>query len=319
MNYALPREQPLESPLVPLHVRTPLMRTELAGRAVRLKLENLQPARSFKIRGVGRLCQHEQAHGAHALVCSSAGNAGYAVAWAGRELGLPVTVVLPETSTPWMRDRIRALDANVVVHGEVWDDANQHALALAREPGVAYIPPFDHPVLWEGHASLVDELAGQCQRAPEAIVVAVGGGGLLLGVLQGLKRHGWHDTRVLAVEPQGAAGLAASLNRGEVIELSAPQSVATSLCVRQVSAALLPACREHPVTPVQVSDEACRQACVALAESVGMVVEPACGAALVPLLEDHPALAGLRDVVVVVCGGQVVTLDDLAAWSRQGT
>lgn len=300
----------------PLHVHTPLLATDMAGRRVGLKLENLQPTRSFKIRGMGRLCQHHLAHGARQLVCSSAGNAGYAVAWAGRELGLPVTVVLPGTSSPRMRERIAALEARVVVDGAVWDDANRRALALAEAPGVAYIPPFDHPLLWEGHASLVDELAEQCDRAPDTIVLAVGGGGLLLGVLQGLQAHGWRDTRVLAVEPEGAAALAASLADGGVTELSAPRSVASSLCVRRISAALLPACRRQPVTPVTVTDDACRRACVTLADHHGMVVEPACGAALAPVLDDHPALAGARDVVAVVCGGQVVTLDDLATWSH---
>ncbi|HEX7339833.1 MAG TPA: pyridoxal-phosphate dependent enzyme [Rhodanobacteraceae bacterium] len=319
MTPSLAVERHVDTLPAPLHVRTPLLATTVGNRHVGLKLENLQPARSFKIRGIGRLCQYHQAHGARALVCSSAGNAGYAVAWAGRALGLPVTVVLPETSAEWMRERIAELGAEVVVEGRVWDDANTLALALARSPDVAYIPPFDNPEIWAGHASLVDELAEQCARPPEAIVLAVGGGGLLLGVLEGLRRHGWTRTRVLAVEPEGAAGLAASLAQGRVVDLPAPHSVASSLCVRHVSEALLPACRDMAVTPVVVSDDACRRACVRLAERYGMVVEPACGAALAPVFDDHPALAGVHDVVSVVCGGQVVTLEDLAEWSRQGS
>lgn len=317
MTSSVATERPVEIPQIQLHVRTPLLATTAAGRAVGLKLENLQPARSFKIRGIGRLCQYHQARGARALVCSSAGNAGYAVAWAGRALGLPVTVVLPETSAVWMRERIAGLGAEVVVEGRVWDDANTLALALARTPEVAYIPPFDDALIWAGHASLVDELAEQCAQPPEAICVAVGGGGLLLGVLLGLERHGWTQTRVLAVEPEGSAGLAESLVAGHVVDLPAPHSVATSLCVRRVSDALLPACRKHSVTPVVVSDAACRRACVGLAERYGMLVEPACGAALAPVFDDHPALAGVHDVVSVVCGGQVVTLADLADWARE--
>lgn len=316
MTTTLLREHPADAAPTRLHARTPLLTTAIGTRTVGLKLDNLQPARSFKIRGIGHLCQHYQARGARELVCSSAGNAGYAVAWAGRELGMPVTVVLPQTSPVWMRERIRALDAQVVVQGRVWDDANAHALTLAQDSTVAYVPPFDHPLLWEGHASLVDELAEQCERAPDAIVLALGGGGLLLGVLRGLRRHGWNRTRVIAVEPEGAASLAMSLARDAVVELPAPRSVASSLCVRHISQALLPACREHPVTPVTVSDPACQKACVTLAQTWGMVVEPACGAALAPLYDDHPALAGTRDVVAVVCGGQVVTLEQLADWSR---
>lgn len=301
----------------PLHRVTPLLEADVGGRTVGLKLENLQPARSFKIRGIGRLCQHHFARGAHTLVCSSAGNAGYAVAWAGRALGLPVTVVLPESSPEWMRQRIAALGARLIAHGRVWDDANAHALQLATQPRTAYVPPFDHPLLWEGHASLVTELAEQCPRAPDAIVLAVGGGGLLMGVLQGLAQVGWQRTRVIAVEPEGAAALACSLACGRVVELDAPRSIASSLCVRRIAPALLAACRTQPMLPVSVSDAACTQACVRLADEHGLLVEPACGAALAPLYTGHPALAGARDVVAIVCGGQVVTLEQLASWARQ--
>src|SRR5690625_2305981 len=83
------------SPRRPLHRVAPLLDAQLGRHRAALKLENLQPARSFKIRGIGHMCRHHQLNGARSLVCSSAGNAGYAVAWAGRELGLPVTVVLP--------------------------------------------------------------------------------------------------------------------------------------------------------------------------------------------------------------------------------
>ena len=303
--------------LAPLHRVTPLLDADIGGRRVALKLENLQPARSFKIRGIGRLCQHHLAQGARALVCSSAGNAGYAVAWAGRALDVPVTVVLPEASPAWMRQRIAALGARLVVHGQVWDDANAHALQLATQPRTAYVPPFDHPLLWEGHASLVAELATQCPRPPDAIVLAVGGGGLLMGVLQGLAQVGWARTRVVAVEPEGAASLAASLARGRVVELDAPHSVASSLCVRRLAPAVLAVCRRQPVWPVSVSDAACTQACARLADEHGMLVEPACGAALAPLYAGHPALAGARDVVAIVCGGQVVTLEQLASWAHQ--
>lgn len=312
----LPAESP--SPVVlpaPLHRVTPLLDADIGGRRVGLKLDNLQPARSFKIRGVGRLCQHYLAQGARALVCSSAGNAGYAVAWAGRALGLPVTVVLPETSPAFMRRRIGALGARLLVHGRVWDDAAAHARDLAEAPGSAYVPPFDHPLLWDGHASLVEELATQRRHAPDAIVLAVGGGGLLMGVLEGLRRVGWRQTRVVAVEPIGAAALAASLARGALVELEAPRSIASSLCVRRVAPALLDACDRHPVLPVQVEDDACTQACVRLAEEHGLLVEPACGAALAPLYARHPVLAGLDDVVAVVCGGQVATLRQFAEWS----
>ncbi|CAN5355029.1 hypothetical protein BH11PSE14_BH11PSE14_09320 [soil metagenome] len=311
----LPLPQPQPQPL-PLHIVTPLIDADLGGRTIKLKLDSLQPARSFKLRGIGRLCQHHAGLGAKRLVCSSAGNAGYAVAWAGRALAIPVTVVVPLCTPAFVRDRIAALGAEVHCVGDVWDQANAAALKLARQPGSAFIPPFDHPLIWQGHSSLVTELAEQCEHVPDAIVLAVGGGGLLLGVLEGLRRVGWLDTRVYAVEPENAAALGPSLVRGEVMELSAPRSVATSLCVRKIAPMTIPACRSRPVTTLTVSDRAATSACVRIAQDLGLVVEPACGAALAPVYEGHRALADAKNIVAIVCGGMVVTLDQLAEWSR---
>lgn len=301
----------------PLHIVTPLLETRIGDQHVGLKLDNLQPARSFKLRGIGLLCQHHAARGVRRFVCSSAGNAGYAVAWAGRALGIPVTVVIPETTPAYMRARIRALGAELRCEGAVWDEANAVALRLAQAPDTAFIPPFDDPLLWQGHASLVRELEQQCERRPDAILVAVGGGGLLLGVLEGLRQVGWHGTRVIAVEPEGSASLALSLAQGRVVELNAPRSLATSLCVKRIAPALIAACRDFDVVPVTVSDADATAACVRLAEEHGQMIEPACGTALAPLYQRHPALLGCRDVVVVVCGGQVVTLSDLARWKDE--
>ncbi|UXI68776.1 pyridoxal-phosphate dependent enzyme [Tahibacter amnicola] len=300
----------------PLHIETPLLESRVGDRRVQLKLENLQPARSFKLRGIGHLCQHHAANGIRRFVCSSAGNAGYAVAWAGRALGIPVTVVIPETTPDFMRQRIAALGAEVRCEGRVWDEANAVALTLAQARATAFIPPFDHPLLWAGHASLVDELARQCDTPPDTILLAVGGGGLLLGVLEGLDRVGWRNTRVVAVEPEGSASLAASLALGRVVEVPAPRSLATSLCVKRIAPALIGACKRHDVVPVTVSDADAAMACVHLAEDHGQMIEPACGAALAPLYNRHPALDGARHVVAVVCGGQVVTLRQLADWGR---
>ncbi|MBL8300672.1 MAG: pyridoxal-phosphate dependent enzyme [Rhodanobacteraceae bacterium] len=301
----------------PLHIVTPLLTTRIGELDVALKLDNLQPARSFKLRGIGLLCQHHAARGVRRFVCSSAGNAGYAVAWAGRALGIPVTVVIPETTPAFMRARISALGAQLRCEGAVWDEANAVALRLATEPGVAFIPPFDDPLLWQGHATLVEELAQQCSEQPDAILVAVGGGGLLLGILEGLRRVGWHHTRVFGVEPEGSASLAATLATGRVVELSAPRSLATSLCVKRIAPALVTACRGANVVPLTVSDAEATAACVRLAEDHGQMIEPACGVALAPLYTKKEAFAGLRRVVAVVCGGQVVTLGDLARWQGE--
>ena len=126
-----------------------------------LKMDCMQPPGSFKIRGVGMRAQRALASGAEHLVSSSGGNAGLATAYAGRRLGLPVTVVLPTTTPAFVQDRLRAYGAEPVVHGSVWDEANEYAMDLAEDVLGVLIHPFDHPDLFEGHASLVAEVREQ--------------------------------------------------------------------------------------------------------------------------------------------------------------
>src|SRR5689334_2312764 len=138
-----------------LHVVTPLVESaplaRTLGAAVWLKLESLQPTGSFKIRGVGRACEEAARAGARRFVSSSGGNAGLAVAYAGRLLGLPVSVVVPRTTSARMIDRMRSEGASVTVHGDAWDDAHAIALSMAAD-GAFYVHPFDMPAVWHGNA-----------------------------------------------------------------------------------------------------------------------------------------------------------------------
>ncbi|WP_176517038.1 pyridoxal-phosphate dependent enzyme, partial [Pseudomonas ceruminis] len=175
-----------------LHIQTPLIESRplslAASRTVWLKLDALQPCGSFKLRGVGHACEVHHARGARHFVSSSGGNAGLAVAYAGRKLGVPVTVVVPETTTERAKELLHQEDAKVVVHGSSWQEANALAQTLIG-PHDAFIHPFDDPLLWAGHASLIDEVAATGYK-PDAVVLSVGGGGLLSGVVEGLKRNG---------------------------------------------------------------------------------------------------------------------------------
>lgn len=278
------------------------------GREVWLKLETAQPTGSFKQRGMGNACQAAVAAGARALVSSSGGNAGYAVAWAGRRLGVRVTVVVPARTSPAMRARIEAEGAHVVVHGEVWDDAHAHAQTLDG----ALIHPFDGEACWAGHATLVAELAAQLPWRPGAVVVAVGGGGLLTGVLHGMAAVGWGDVPVQAVETEGTASLGAALAAGGPVTLPGIEGLALTLGARRVCDGALSACAVHPVRARVVSDRAAVEALVRFADDHRLLVEPACGAALAPVYAGD--LPGEGPVVVVVCGGAGATLDALAGW-----
>lgn len=298
-----------------LHIKTPLIESRplslAAGRSVWLKLDALQPCGSFKLRGVGHACETHHARGARHFVSSSGGNAGLAVAYAGRKLGVPVTVVVPETTTERAKDLLRLEDAKVVVHGSSWQEANELAQTLVG-PNDAFIHPFDDPLLWAGHASLVDELA-QAGFKPDAVVLSVGGGGLLSGVVEGLKRNGWNDVPVLAVETEGAASLHAAMQAGQSVELARITSVATSLGAKRVADQALQCVATHPVHSHLVSDRDALLACERFLLDHRVLVEPACGAALA-LAYDPQALAQYRNVLVVVCGGATATLEQIRAW-----
>lgn len=304
----------------PLHVTTPLWEapslSAIMNAPVYLKMEALQPIGSFKIRGIGKACQDDWQMGARHFVCASGGNAGYAVAYAGRQLGASVTIVVPQTTSNWMQDILRREGATVIVHGEVWDEANAYALTLAQNANTAYIHAFDDPRLWQGHASIIYEMA-DAKIKPGAIVVSVGGGGLLCGLLEGLHQTGWTEVPVVAVETEGAASFAQSVAAGQLITLERITSIATTLGARTVAAAALAWSKRHRVFPLTVTDRAALQACERFADEYRVLVEPACGASLSAVYERAPLLAGYAPIVVIVCGGAGVNRQLLQEWNKK--
>ncbi|WP_018151247.1 pyridoxal-phosphate dependent enzyme [Leeia oryzae] len=301
---------------MPLHIATPLIQSAILsarnGRDIWLKMEALQPPGSFKIRGVGAACEAYAARGAQKLLTSSGGNAGLAVAYAGQQLGLPVTVVVPETTTERAIRLLRDYDATVMVHGPGWHEANQKALSLIDEQ-TAFIHPFDDPLLWQGHASMIDEVAQQGLR-PDAVVVAVGGGGLLSGVAEGMQRQGWDSVPLIAVETVGAASFHAAVEAGERVTLPAISSVATSLGARQVCQQAFQWAQTRPVISRVVSDKAALQACEQFLSDQRVLVEPACGAALALAYEQSAVLDSYRKVLFIVCGGATAGIDQIRQW-----
>lgn len=303
-----------------LHIRTPVFRDAEVdarlGKSVWLKMECLQPTGSFKIRGVGLLCQELQSAGCTRFVSSSGGNAGYAVAYAGRELSLPVLVVVPSTTPESTRSQLLLMGAEVRVIGDVWDEADVAARELALEDGAAYIPPFDHPTLWRGHSSLVDEVAASHGK-PDLVIVTVGGGGLLCGVLEGMHRNGWLDVPLVAVETVGAESLNAAISAGELVELAEITSIAKCLGARRVAETALAWTHKHPVRSIVVSDGAAVRGCMEFAKRHRLLVEPACGAGLSLVYDGAECLSEAERILVVVCGGIGVDVDQLIGWEAQ--
>ena len=303
-----------------LHVDTPLLRAPPslfgAGRSVWLKMDALQPSGSFKMRGVGRLVQQRVTEGARAVVCASGGNAGVAAALAAQACGVPAMIVVGQTTAAAVREAMGAGGASVIVHGSVWDEAHEHAMALAREQGAVYVHPFDDPLLWDGHATLIDETV-HAGVTFDAVVTSVGGGGLLAGIVEGLHRNGLRHVPVIAVETEGAASFAAALAAGAPVTLPAITSIATSLGAKRVAQRVLDLAREHEIVSVVVSDAQAVAACSRFADAMRVLVEPACGAALAAL-DAQPALFERFEAPLFeVCGGIGVTTAQLAAWRQQ--
>lgn len=300
-----------------LHIETPLLNSRALSlhseRAIWLKLEALQPPGSFKIRGIGLACEEYARRGASRFISSSGGNAGIAVAYAGRQLGIPVIVVVPETTSERAKALIAQEGAEVIVHGAAWQEANALAQSMLT-PQDAFLHPFDDPLLWQGHAGMIDEVASAGLK-PDAVVLSVGGGGLLAGVAEGLQRNGWDDVAIVAVETQGAASLAAAVAAREHVALPAVTSIATSLAARQVCAQAFAISQTRLLHSVVVSDRAAVDACQRFITDQRLVVEPACGAALAAVYGKAPELASYRNVLVIVCGGVTATTQQLDHWS----
>ena len=304
-----------------LHIETPFVQSHMMGGKLNsdiwLKLEAIQPCGSFKARGMAAACQQFLADGYTSFVSSSGGNAGLAVAWAGRLLGVPVTVVVPESTKERPKELIKLEGAKVIVHGESWQEAHALATEMAVD-GAALLHPFDIPTIWDGHASMIHEIAKTGVK-PDAVVLSVGGGGLLIGAALGLDRVGWNDVPLLAVETHGAASLHGSRLAGEHITLEKIDTIATTLGAKKVADKAFELVQSGRVSTHAVSDKDAVDACARFLDDHRILVEPACGAALAAVYEGCAFLQDKQTIAVIVCGGAGITQAQLIQWQTSLT
>jgi L-serine/L-threonine ammonia-lyase len=183
---------------------------------------------------------------------------------------------------------------------------------LCSEPGAVYVPPFDHPDIWDGNATLIDEAV--TQAGFDVVVCAVGGGGLMCGVLQGLHRNRLAHVPVIAVETAGAASFRAAVQAGKLVTLEGIDTVATSLGAQRVAREAFDWTQRHDIRSVTVTDRQAVSACLRFADDMRTLVEPACGAALAAGYDNLPELAQFQRPLIVVCGGIGVDLAKLESW-----
>ncbi len=295
--------------LLDVVVRTPLERSErlseLVGADVWLKREDLQPVRSYKLRGaynfITSLEPSEQANG---VVCASAGNHGQGVAFTCRRLGVRCRVVLPRTTPRQKREQIAALggpDTTVLVEGHTYDEAHDSAVALAAREGAVLVPPFDDPQVIAGQGTVALEVMEQLGRPPDVLFVPVGGGGLLAGcaaVAAGTTPR----TRVVGVEPAGAASMRAALDAGEPVTLDSIDSFVDGAAVRRVGTETFELVRTLVDDVVTVPEGQVCTTMLELYQRDGIIAEPAGALAVAALGSDLDIRSG-SSVVAIVSGG----------------
>ena len=250
---------------------------------------------------------------------SSGGNAGLACVAACVTLGYPSTVVVPHSTKAHMIEKLRLAGASEVIqHGATWFEADKHLReeVLAKDPGGAYVHPFDHPAVRDGNATIVEEIQEQMgHQDMDGIVCSVGGGGLFSGIAQGLQG----GSKIIAVETKGAESLYASVQAGKLVTLNGITSIATSLGATTVAPKTFEYAMNDNVQSVLVTDEEACRACVRFAEDERMLVEPACGATLALAYEGRlpalfPNLNKETTIVLVVCGGRNIGLEMIQEW-----
>ncbi|WP_129113464.1 threonine ammonia-lyase [Halegenticoccus tardaugens] len=288
--------------------RTPLdtsrtFATLSGAAAVGLKLENMQRTGSFKIRGaynmMSRLPPEARDRG---VVASSAGNHAQGVALAGDLLGIETTVVVPEVTPAAKIEATRGYGAEVIVEGDVYERSYEHALNLAEREELTFVHPFDDEHIIAGQGTVGVEIAAQFPD-PDAVFVAIGGGGLVSGVATALKAR-YPDVRVVGVQPEGAAHAKPSLERDEIHELSDVDTVAEGIADARLLEKTFAVIRERVDDVVAVDDRELGVALALLAERAKTVVEAAGAAPVAALLSDRVDVEGQR-VAAVVSGGNV--------------
>jgi threonine dehydratase len=275
-----------------------------AGMTIIAKHDYLQATGSFKERGArNALLMLDDRQRARGVVAASAGNHALGLAWHGRDLGVSVTVVMPRNAPRVKAGRCHVLGAQVVLQGDSFDEAERHARALSAERGLTYVHPFDDPAVIAGQGTIALELL-YAEPEIDAVVVPVGGGGLLAGVAAVVKtlRPG---ALVIGVEPAHAASLAAALQAGRVVSVPTLPTVADGLAVKRTGERTLAAAQRWVDRVVTVSEDEVATAMLALLEGEGVVLEGAGAAGLAACLAGRlPELAG-RKVGVLLTGGNV--------------
>jgi len=284
-----------------------LMLSALTGQQVYLKMENLQMTGSFKERGaLNRIAKLTPEQAARGVIAASAGNHAQGVAYHATKRGIRAVIVMPLTTPLVKVTATRDFGAEVVLHGASYDEAYVEALRLCGEQGLTFIHPFDDPDVMAGQGTIGLELLEQVPQL-EAVVVPIGGGGLIGGIACAIKETR-PEVRIVGVETSRLPSMQAAVEAGRPVTIDPATTIADGNAVRRAGDLTLPMVERYVDEIVLVDEDEIASAILMLLEREKTLAEGAGAAALAALLQHRTSLKGAH-TAVLVCGGNIdVTL-----------
>tara|TARA_Y100001968_G_scaffold132966_1_gene121329 strand:+ start:1087 stop:2622 length:1536 start_codon:yes stop_codon:yes gene_type:complete len=291
-------------------IETPLEKAQNLSTRLRnfiwLKREDLQKVFSFKIRGAyNRMSFLNEEQLKRGVVASSAGNHAQGVALSASKLNCRAVIVMPITTPKVKVMAVKSLKAEVLLHGETYDESYKKALDIANEENLTFIHPFDDPEVIAGQGTVGMEIIRQMKEPPEAIYVAVGGGGLIAGIAVYVKSL-WPEVKIIGVEPSDAAAMTKSLKEGRRVELNQIGLFADGVAVRQVGKNTFDLATKYVDSMITVSTDEICAAIKDVFEDTRSILEPAGALALAGLKADinNRNLVN-KNLVAIACGANM--------------
>ena len=294
----------LQKVLLPTHLIYSPIFSEESGNQIYIKPENLQKTGAFKIRGaynkINKLTEEEKKRG---VIASSAGNHAQGVAYAARELGIKAVIVMPKTTPLIKVQSTKKYGAEVVLYGDVYDDAYQKAKELEAQEGYVFVHPFDDIDVLEGQGTIALEILEEMPDA-EVIVVPIGGGGLISGIAAAAKMIK-PEIKIIGVEPSGAASATEALKKNKVITLPEANTIADGTAVKRIGDLTFNCIKQYVDEVVTVDDYELTEAFLLLAEKHKIIAE---NSGILPLAALKKLSERGKKVVPVVSGGNIDVL-----------
>jgi threonine dehydratase len=315
-------ESILKARVYDVAIESPLEAAPRLSRRLRnnvlFKREDLQPVFSFKLRGAYNKIAHlSQTASQRGVICASAGNHAQGVALAARHRGIPAVIVMPQTTPHIKVQAVMDLGAEVLLHGDDFEQAHEKALALERQRNLVFIHPFDDPDVIAGQGTIGMEILRQRPGDIDAIFVPVGGGGLIAGIGAYVKSL-YPRIRIVGVEPEDAAAMHDSLKRKERVTLERVGIFADGVAVRRVGEETFRLARQYVDDVVLVSTDQICAAIQDIFEDTRAIAEPA-GALAVAGIKSYVAREDLRDATLIaVQSGANMNFDRLRHVAERG-